>query len=162
MEPISSYFNAERTESIIFIVIALVALIASCWFIIALKTPFFIGMAISLTLIAALQLIVGLTIYQRSPIDNERVQQMVRSAPDQLQSEEVVRMNVVIRNFKIYLGVELILLIISLISLKFFTSGSLIQGSALGLALQAIFTAVLDLIAMKRGESYLNWLILQS
>ncbi len=158
MEPISSYFNAERTESIIFIVIALVALIASCWFIIVLKKPFVIGMAISLTLIAALQLIVGLTIYQRSPKDNERVQQMVRSAPDQLQSEEVDRMNVVIRNFKIYLGVELILLII----IKFFTSGNLIQGAALGLALQAIFTAVLDLIAMKRGESYLNWLILQS
>jgi hypothetical protein len=35
-------------------------------------------------------------------------------------------------------------------------------GAALGLAVQAGFTAVLDFIAMLRGGAYLNWLLLQS
>lgn len=162
METISIYFNAERAESIVFIVAALLALAASAWCLFVIRQPFFFGLAISLAMIAALQLIVGVTIYQRSPQDTERVQKMIQSEPGRLQSQEVPRMRVVMRNFKIYLGVELILLILSLLALTLITPGSFIQGLALGLALQAAFTAVLDLIATLRGGAYLSWLLLQS
>jgi hypothetical protein len=87
---------------------------------------------------------------------------MIHSQPDRLQSEEVVRMQKVMRNFKIYLGVELVLLILSLLVLIMMNPGSFILGAALGLAVQAGFTAVLDFIAMLRGGAYLNWLLLQS
>ena len=113
-------------------------------------------MAISLATIAALQLIVGVTIYQRSPQDTARVQQMIQLEPDRLQSQEVPRMRVVMHNFKIYLGVELTLLILSLFAMTLVTPGSLAQGLALGMALQAAFTAVLDLIATLRGGAYLS------
>lgn len=161
METISTYFNAERAESVVFIVAALLAFAASALCLLVLRQPFFSGVAISLVMIAALQLIVGVTIYQRSPQDTERVQKMVQSEPDRLQSEEIPRMRVVMRNFKIYLGVELTLLILSLFALTLITPGSLLQGAALGLALQAAFTAVLDLIATLRGNAYLSWLLLQ-
>ena len=162
METISTYFNAERAESVVFIVAALLALAASVWCLLVLKQSFYFGMAISLATIAALQLIVGVTIYQRSPQDTARVQQMIQLEPDRLQSQEVPRMRVVMRNFKIYLGVELTLLILSLFALTLITPGSLAQGLALGMALQAAFTAVLDLIATLRGGAYLSWLLLQS
>lgn len=161
METISTYFNAERAESVVFIVAALLALAASVWCLLVLKQSFYFGMAISLATIAALQLIVGVTIYQRSPQDTARVQQMIQLEPDRLQSQEVPRMRVVMRNFKIYLGVELTLLILSLFALTLVTPGSLAQGLALGMALQAAFTAVLDLIATLRGGAYLSWLLLQ-
>ena len=161
METISTYFNAERAESVVFIVAALLALAASVWCLIVLKQSFYFGMAISLATIAALQLIVGVTIYQRSPQDTARVQQMIQLEPDRLQTQEVPRMRVVMRNFKIYLGVELTLLILSLFALTLITPGSLAQGLALGMALQAAFTAVLDLIATLRGGAYLSWLLLQ-
>ena len=161
METISTYFNAERAESVVFIVAALLALAASVWCLIVLKQSFYFGMAISLATIAALQLIVGVTIYQRSPQDTARVQQMIQLEPDRLQTQEVPRMRVVMRNFKIYLGVELTLLILSLFALTLVTPGSLAQGLALGMALQAAFTAVLDLIATLRGGAYLSWLLLQ-
>lgn len=161
METISTYFNAERAESVVFIVAALLALAASVWCLIVLKQSFYFGMAISLATIAALQLIVGVTIYQRSPQDTARVQQMIQLEPDRLQSQEVPRMRVVMRNFKIYLGVELTLLILSLFAMTLVTPGSLAQGLALGMALQAAFTAVLDLIATLRGGAYLSWLLLQ-
>ena len=162
METISTYFNAERAESVVFIVAALLALAASVWCLLVLKQSFYFGMAISLATIAALLLIVGVTIYQRSPQDTARVQQMIQLEPDRLQSQEVPRMRVVMRNFKIYLGVELTLLILSLFALTLVTPGSLAQGLALGMALQAAFTAVLDLIATLRGGAYLSWLLLQS
>ena len=161
METISTYFNAERAESVVFIVAALLALAASVWCLLVLKQSFYFGMAISLATIAALQLIVGVTIYQRSPLDTARVQQMIQLEPDRLQTQEVPRMRVVMHNFKIYLGVELTLLILSLFAMTLVTPGSLAQGLALGMALQAAFTAVLDLIATLRGGAYLSWLLLQ-
>ena len=66
------------------------------------------------------------------------------------------------RNFKIYLGVELILLVLSIVVLLLLSSpGTIIRGAAMGLAIQAVFTAVLDLAAMRRGDAYLTWLLSQ-
>ena len=162
METIATYFNAERDESMLFMAVGALALAASAYFLLVLRKPFFNGMAITLSVVAALQIIVGITIYQRSPLDTARVQQMVQSAPQQIKSEEVPRMQKVILNFKIYLGVELSLLVLSIVVLLLVSSpGTLIRGAAMGLAIQAVFTAVLDLAAMRRGDAYLTWLISQ-
>jgi len=161
MDTISTYFNAERAESLVFIAVGAIALAWSAWCLLVMRKPFFNGMAITLSLVAALQLIVGITVYQRSPQDTARVQQMVQSAPERIQSEEVPRMRVVMRNFKIYLGVEVALLIMSLVVLLFAAPGDLLRGAAVGLALQAVFTAMLDLVATRRGDAYLTWLLLQ-
>ena len=70
-------------------------------------------------------------------------------------------MQKVILNFKIYLGVELSLLVLSIVVLLVSSPGTIIRGAAMGLAIQAVFTAVLDLAAMRRGDAYLIWLISQ-
>lgn len=162
MDTISTYFNAERAESMLFIAVGVIALAVSAWCLLVLRKPFFNGMAVTLAVVAALQLIVGVTVYQRSAQDTARVQQMVQSAPERIRSEEVPRMRVVMRNFKIYLGVELALLILSLVVILLASPGGFLRGAAMGLALQAVFTAVLDLVATRRGDAYLSWLILQT
>lgn len=161
MDTITTYFNAERAESILFIAVGAIALAASAWCLIVLRRPFFSGMAITLSVVAALQVIVGITIYQRSPADTARVQQMVQLAPQKIKSEEIPRMQTVIRNFKLYLGVELSLLVLSIVVLLFSSPGTIIRGAAMGLAIQAVFTAVLDLAATRRGDAYLTWLLSQ-
>lgn len=162
MDTISTYFNAERAESLLFIAVGAIALAVSAWCLLVLRKPFFNGMAVTLAVVAALQLIVGVTVYQRSPQDTARVQQMVQSAPERIRSEEVPRMRVVMRNFKIYLGVELALLILSLVVILLASPGGFLRGAAMGLALQAVFTAALDLVATRRGDAYLSWLLLQT
>jgi hypothetical protein len=161
METIATYFSAERDESMLFMAVGALALAASTYFLLVLRKPFFNGMAITLSVVAALQIIVGITIYQRSPSDTARVQQMVQSAPQQIKSEEVPRMQKVILNFKIYLGVELSLLVLSVVVLLLSSPGTIVRGAAMGLAIQAVFTAVLDLAAMRRGDAYLTWLLSQ-
>ena len=161
METIAAYFSAERDESMLFMAVGALALAASAYFLLVLRKPFFNGMAITLSVVAALQIIVGITIYQRSPLDTARVQQMVQSAPQQIRSEEVPRMKKVILNFKIYLGVELSLLVLSIVVLLLSSPGTIVRGAAMGLAIQAVFTAVLDLAAMRRGDAYLTWLLSQ-
>jgi hypothetical protein len=161
MDTINTYFTAERTESLVFITVGLLALLTSAACVIVLRKPLFNGMALTLSVIAVLQLVVGITIYQRSPQDTARVQQMLQSAPERIKSEEVPRMRVVMRNFKIYLGVELALLILALVVIPSAAPGGFMRGAAMGLASQAVFTAVLDLVATQRGEAYLNWLLSQ-
>jgi hypothetical protein len=39
--------------------------------------------------------------------------------------------------------------------------GGFLRGAAVGLALQAVLTAVLDLVATRRGDAYLTWLLSQ-
>ena len=162
MDTISTYFNAERAESLLFIAVGAIALALSAWCLLVLRKPLFNGMALTLSVVAALQLVVGVTVYQRSPQDTARVQQMVQSAPQRIQSEEVPRMRVVMRNFKIYLGVEVALLILSLVVILLASPGGFLRGAAMGLALQAVFTAVLDLVATRRGDAYLSWLLSQT
>lgn len=161
MDTIANYFDAERAESILFIASGALALAVSAWLLTVLRNPFFSGMAITLSTVAALQLIVGITIYQRSPADTARVQQMVRLAPQQIRSEEVPRMQTVSRNFRIYLAVELSLLVLSLVVMVLSSPGTIIRGAAMGLAIQAGFTALLDLVATRRGDAYLTWLLSQ-
>ena len=153
MNTVTAYFNAERAESLLFIAVGAIALAFSAWCMVVHRKPFFLGMATTLALVAVLQLVVGGTIFQRSPEDTARVQQMLQSAPDQVQAEEVPRMRVVMNNFKIYLGVELALLILILIVMVLAAQGSFLRGAAVGLALQALFTAVLDLTATRRGDA---------
>jgi hypothetical protein len=71
-------------------------------------------------------------------------------------------MQTVIRNFKIYLGVELALLILSIAVMALSTPAGFMRGAAIGLAIQAVFTAVLDLAATRRGDVYLKWLLSQA
>jgi hypothetical protein len=162
METISTYFSAERAESMLFMAVSAIALAASAYFVLVLRKPFFSGMAVTLSVVAVLQMIVGVTIYQRSPQDTARVQKMVQSAPEQIQSEEVPRMQTVIRNFKIYLGVELALLILSIAVMALSAQAGFMRGAAVGLAIQAVFTAALDLAATRRGDAYLKWLLSQA
>ena len=108
MDTIAHYFNAERAESLLFIAVGATALAASAWCLFVLRKPFFTGMAITLSVVALLQLVVGVTVYLRAPSDTARAQQMVQAAPARLKTEEVPRMQVVMRNFKRYLAVEVV------------------------------------------------------
>lgn len=159
MDTVSAYFDAERTESIVFIVVGVLAMVAAAICVFFLRKPLFTGVALTLTIVAVLQLIVGLTIYQRSPHDTMRVQEMLQSTPQRIQSEEVPRMQVVMRNFRIYLAVEVALLLISLVVLAVASENAFLRGAAIGMAIQAALTAVLDLIATERGAAYLSWLL---
>ncbi len=68
MEPLSKYFNAEKSESLLFVLIGICALLFSVYFLIKLKLPFYNGMAYPLIGVALIQLTVGVSVYLRSPV----------------------------------------------------------------------------------------------
>jgi hypothetical protein len=102
MEQVAKYFDAEKSESIFFVVAGLVAILFACYFIFVLKKPFQNGIAYSIAAIALIQIVVGTSVYFRSPKDIARVNEMIRTDMAKIQSEEIKRMKVVMKNFTLY------------------------------------------------------------
>lgn len=158
MEQISKYFNAEKHESILFVLVGIVAIIfASCFFI-KVKQPFYNGMAYPLILIAFIQIAVGASVYLRTPNDILRVNQIVQKDKSKIQTEEIPRMKTVMKNFEIYKWVEILLVAIGIIMFFYFQPMTTWQGVGLGLFIQASFMLVLDFFAENRGKTYLEYL----
>jgi hypothetical protein len=120
-------------------------------------TPFTKGWALALMLVALIQLTVGGSIFVRSPQDIARVKQIIQQEPARLQSEEIPRMQVAMKNFTLYKYLEIALIVLG--ALFFFAlHNDWWRGLGLGLMIQAAIMLRLDLIAAQRGSAYLDYL----
>lgn len=157
-EAVISYFGAERAESLLFICVGLVALELAwtCWRKGASDQAR--GAALALVVVACIQLVVGGTVFMRSPHDQARVVQIVQAEPARVRSEEVPRMETVMRNFRVYRWIEVVLLGLSLLWAAVAARGSWWRGVGLGLMPQAALMLLLDELAEQRGAVYLAWL----
>lgn len=158
MTPITTYFNAEHAESLVFIAAGVIALALALWAWRVKRTPFWRGAAWPLALIAAIQLVVGGTIFQRSPQDLARVQQIVAQDKARIVGEEIPRMQTVMKSFALYRWIEIALLAAGLALLALAARSSLWQGVGAGLVVQAGLMLLLDFFAEQRGQVYLDWL----
>jgi hypothetical protein len=158
MQQIEKYFNAEKYESLIFVLVGLVAISIAGYFLIKVKQPFYNGISYPLIAVAIIQIIVGSSVYVRSPKDIVRVNEIVQQDKSKIKSEEIPRMEVVMKNFEIYRWVEIALLLMGLILFFTFQSLSIGKGIGLGLTIQAGFMLVLDYFAESRGKIYLEYL----
>jgi hypothetical protein len=158
MNPIEKYFNAEKHESILFVLVGMVAISFAPYFFIKLKQPFYSGMAYPLIAIALIQIVVGSSVYFRSPKDIKRVTEIVQIDKPKIQTEEIPRMEVVMKNFVIYRWVEIALLSVGFVLFLYFQPNELLKGLGLGLFIQSGFMLLLDFFAERRGKIYLEYL----
>jgi hypothetical protein len=158
---IEKYFLAEKQESLVFLIIGIIAISLALIFYFAVKSPAFRGAALPLLILGLLQTMAGYAVFARS--DDQRVSQVYAydMNPDQLKTTELTRMRKVKTNFLIYRWVEIGFIIAGLILIfifrndldKYFWLGF---GITLTLMAAEIFTA--DWIAEKRAVYYTNLL----
>jgi hypothetical protein len=158
---IEKYFLAEKQESLVFLIIGIIAITLALIFYIAVKSPAFKGAALPLLILGLIQAMAGYAVFARS--DDQRVSQVYAydMNPDQLKTTELTRMRKVKTNFLIYRWVEIGFIIAGLILIiifrndleKYFWLGF---GITLALMAAEIFTA--DWIAEKRAVYYTNLL----
>jgi hypothetical protein len=158
MEQISKYFNAEKSESLLFVAVGIVALLLSAFFLMKMKQPFYTGMAYPLIVIALIQLVVGSSVYFRSPKDIARVNQMMQTESAKIQTEEIPRMETVMKNFVLYRWIEIALIVIGIVLFLYFQPMTFWKGVGLGLAIQSSFMLFLDYFAESRGKVYMDYL----
>ncbi len=157
-DSVQKYFQAEQNESLLFIFMGGLAILVSIYFYTKVKTPLTSGMALSLILIAIIQLIVGSSVYIRSPKDILRVEKIIQEDPSRIKNEEIPRMIVVMKNFSYYKYLEIAFILISVGFILGFKEREFLLGFGMGLLLQSSIMLVLDLFAEARGLAYLTFL----
>jgi hypothetical protein len=158
MNQIEKYFNAEKNESILFVLVGVVAIFIATYFLVKLKQPFYDGMAYPLIAVALIQIIVGSSVYFRSPKDIARVNEIVQINKAKIKTEEIPRMHIVMKNFNIYRWLEISLLVLGLIMFFYIQPMTLLKGVGIGLSIQAGFMLILDFFAESRGKTYIEFL----
>jgi multidrug transporter EmrE-like cation transporter len=158
MEQITKYFNAEKAESLLFILVGIVTVLLSVYFLLKVRQPLYNGIAYSFIAIALIQLTVGSSVYFRSPKDIVRVNNIVQTDKSKIQTEEIPRMKTVMKNFVLYRWIEMALMVIGLLMFLFLEPQTLAKGIGLGLFIQSSFMLLLDYFAENRGKTYLDFL----
>lgn len=150
----SSYFAAEKQESLIFIAVGLLAIGISVW--LWMNGHRLKSMAYPLVIIALLQIVVGGSVYLRTDTQLSALSVQLQVNPAALRAEESTRMQTVMRNFSIYKAVEMVLLILGVGLIASLQRHDMAAGIGVGLVLQAGFTLTLDIFAEARGAGYLS------
>ena len=156
MGMIETYFNAERIEGLLFILVGVAAVAVAVWG--WRQDPFWRGAAWPLIAVALIQLSVGASVGLRSAKDSLRVQHIVAQERGHIASEEIPRMQAVMKSFATNRRIEIALLIVGLLAVLLASRGGAGQGAGAGLAVQAGLVLLLDLFAERRGQAYMAWL----
>lgn len=154
---IEKYFNAEKQESLLFILIGAAGILAAIIFFFFLKNHFYRGAAVPLLLIGLLLAVVGYTVYKRSDSDRVRNAYAYDMNPSELKAKELPRMKTVMKNFVIYRYTEIFLLIVGAALYIYFIRdfrNDFWRGFGLALALMALLALTADFFAEKRGKIY--------
>ena len=154
MNNMSDYFVAEKQESVIFVVVGLLAIGFSLW--LWMNENRLKSMAYPLAVIALMQIVVGGTVYLRTDSQVSTLSAQFQVNPAALKAEETARMETVMKNFSIYKSIEMLLLIMGVGMIAFFQRHDVVAGIGVGLVLQAAFTLTLDIFAETRGADYLS------
>jgi hypothetical protein len=154
MNDMSSYFVAEKQESVIFFVVGLMAIGLSLW--LWMNGHRLKSMAYPLVVIALMQIAVASTIYLRTDSQLSTLSAQFQANPATLKAAETARMETVMKNFSIYKTIEMLLLIMGVGMIAFFQRHDVAAGIGVGLVLQAAVTLTLDIFAEARGAAYLS------
>ena len=158
MNPIVKYFTGKRLESFLFLGLGLLGIALAVIFLSVTKTSFMKGIAIPFLLVSALEIMVGLTLIYRSPKDIIRVETYLSKKTEMIQTEEIPRMEKVMRNFILFRYTEITLIFLGVILMYGARQNSLWNGIGVSLFIQSSTVLLLDFFAERRGEVYLEYL----
>lgn len=157
---IHKYFMAEKQESLLFLIVGMVAIILAIIFLFFIKTnsSFYKGAAIPLIFVGLIQCVVGYTVWARS--DKQRIDVAYKIGMEPagfVKNEELPRMQIVNKNFVIYRYTELVLATVGIVLIFLFRNNpgnSFWFGLGITLAVQSLIMLGADYFAEKRALNY--------
>jgi hypothetical protein len=138
------YFSGEKQESLLFLIVGIVAVLLAVvfWFFIKTNPSFFKGFAIPLLAIGLIQMVVGYSVYSRTDKQQKDIAYNMGMEPvNYIKSTELPRMKSVMKNFVIYRWVEIAFIIAGIVLIFLYRSNpgkTFWYGLGIALALQAV------------------------
>ncbi len=154
MQELDIYFRAEKAESLVFVLVGLVALGLSGWLLVQHRSALTTGLAIPLVLIGLLQLTVGGSVYLRTDRQLADLQQRYRTAPTAFVAAETPRMIAVNRNFDVYKLIEIAFILVGTGLLYALQHRDFWAGLGLGMIVQGTAMLGADFFAERRADVY--------
>lgn len=158
MNPVVTYFNGEKAESYLFLFLGLAGLAMSFYFITVESSSFWNGLSIPFIFVSILEVIVGVTLIYRSPKDIVRVENYLKNEHIKIKTDEIPRMEKVMRNFVIFRYTEIALILLGIVIYFMLAQYDFWVGFGQGLFIQASVVLTLDYFAESRGFVYLKYL----
>ncbi len=158
---IERYFLEEKSESRIFILLGILAILTALLFLLLGNNRVFTGAAIPLVAVGILLTVVGYIIYRRSDGDRIRNVYAYDMNPSELKDKEIPRMKSVMRNFVTYRYTGLFLAMLGIGLYVYFIrdfNNDFWRGFGLALAIMALITLTADYFAEQRGRQYMQGL----
>lgn len=158
IEQLQLYFGAEKTESLAFVAVGFVALLAGMTFLSVRERfgPFLQGLAYPLVAVAMIQVAVGANVYLRTEGQVAQLSAQLEQAPAEFKAAELARMRVVNRNFDLYKRIEigLLLLGVACAAIGAARDRRALTGVGVGLVAQSGLMLALDFFAEARADLY--------
>ena len=157
---IYKYFTGEKQESLLFLIIGIVAVLLALlfWFFIKSNPSFFKGAAIPILAIGLIQMVVGYSVYSRTDKQRTEIAYNTGMEPvSYVKHTEFPRMKKVMKNFIIYRWVEIAFIITGLVLIFLFrlnADKTFWYGFGVTLAIQAVIMLGADYFAEQRGKVY--------
>ncbi|HEX2569772.1 MAG TPA: hypothetical protein VH877_09460 [Polyangia bacterium] len=148
------YFSAEKSESLLFLLAGVGALVASA-LLVRNGSPYR-GMAIPLVIVGLIQVVVGASVYLRTDAQVATLTGLFDGTPTEFQRAELARMAVVMRSFQIYKAIEIVILLGGIVLALLYPHRERLYAAGIGCILQGSLMLVLDLFAEKRGQIYID------
>lgn len=160
MSAVTDYFLGEKQQCMAGIVFSTVSIGLALYFLFQVKTELTKGIAWPFLIVSILLLAICVGVVWRTPHDIERVTNFIEHEKEKIESEEIPRMENVLRNFKIIKIVEIVLFLcgFGLLLYGYFKGNSLLTGVGIGLAIQSGLMFGFDFLAHHRGEEYFRFL----
>lgn len=157
MDSITAYFNGEKVQCTIGAIASMIFIASSIFFLYQQKI-FLIGIAYATIPLSILPLVICVGVIFRTSKDIERVTTFYKETHQNIQVEEIPRMENVMKSFNTIKKAEIAICIIGLALTIIFWRNELIRGIAVGLLITSVSLYTFDHIAESRGEAYIKFL----
>jgi glucan phosphoethanolaminetransferase (alkaline phosphatase superfamily) len=157
---ITTYLTEVRIENTFFLIVGLITIALAFIFLGIIKYSFFKGMAIPLLVLGIIELSAGAISYNQSQKYSNNIQLLKKYNTEEVQAEELKRMQIILKNYTIYSWIELLLICIGLLLFIRFNKSpqTFWKGFGLGLLIQAIILFALHLLTEQTGKMYIEQL----
>lgn len=153
-DQIVRYFQAEKSESVLFVLAAVLAVLISIFLVNSANE--YRWMAAPLLAIALLQAVVGGTVLLRTNQQVSRLTDQVDSDPLDYRAQELARMAAVQTNFRLYKAIEVAVLLGGIALTYALRSKMSWYSIGIGCIAQGALMLVFDLIAEHRAGVYVE------
>jgi hypothetical protein len=157
MNNIEKYFAGEKLQCTIGIILSLINIALAIYFFTSHK-PLLRGLSFTFIPLSVLLLAICIGVVIRTPKDIKRTMAFYKTEPLKMQTDELPRMEKVMRNFTVIKKIEICFFIVGLLMTTFFWKNDLIKGIAIGLIIQGLLLFLFDYSAEARGKAYFEFL----